>query len=89
MFQPQSALTKCKLSKKKQKKKRPNQVRKQGFYSYSKHFPQRVQSGRTLPTKATEERRSRAVSSKNSHSSGWKGMNKSGHAAFSLYRGVN
>lgn len=58
MFQRQSALTKYKLTKKKGgKKKRPDQVRKQGFYSYSKHFPQCVQSDRILHTKATEERR--------------------------------
>ena len=58
MFQRQSALAKYKLTKKKEKKKkRPNQVRKRGFYSYSKHFPQRVQSDRILHIKAPEERR--------------------------------
>ena len=61
MFQRQSALAKYKLTKKKEKKKkkkkRPNQVRKRGFYSYSKHFPQCVQSDRILHTKAPEERR--------------------------------
>lgn len=61
MFQPKFlpqtgiGLPRERNKRKKNKQKRPKQVRKQGFYSYSKRFPQCVQSDRILYTKATEE----------------------------------